>query len=301
MPEISHPFDKPGSWLKGNLHTHTTRSDGAKSPVDAVQWYADNGYDFVVLTDHRRAPEKEDLASPRAGFLVIPGTELDFVDRETKLAHHVVCIGVDDHIRLPESVTIQEAIDIAVAGSDLAYVAHPYWFGHDFSAYRNLQGHSGIEIYNATCEYLCCKGDSVAYWDALLKDESLFGFAADDAHWNRKDYGAAWVNVKSESLTREAITSALKAGQFYSSTGPAIETLELDESGVYIKTSPVDRIGLIGPGPGGRVVAASKGETISEAEFKFDGRVGPAAKYLRLQAVDQHGKAAWTNPIVWND
>lgn len=287
--------------MKGNLHTHTTRSDGARPPAEAVKWYAENGYDFVVITDHRRAPEKEDLTSPRAGFLVIPGTELDLVDRETKLPYHVVCIGVDDHIRLPKEVTIQEAIDIAAAGSDLAYVAHPYWFGHDFSAFRNLKGHSGVEIYNVTCEYLCGKGPSVAYWDSLLKDELTWGFAADDAHWGRDDYGAAWVCVKSESLTREAITTALKTGQFYSSTGPSIETLELDDTSVYIKTSPVDRIALVGPGPRGRVVWASEGETISEAEFKFGGNIGRETKYLRLQAVDKNGNTAWTNPIVWND
>lgn len=300
MAEINHPFGSPGPWWRGNLHTHTTRSDGTISPADAVRWYAEAGYDFVVITDHRRAPEKEDLVSPRAGFLVIPGTELDLVDRETKLGHHVVCIGVDDHIQLPQEVTIQEAIDIAVAGSDLAYVAHPYWFGHDFSAFRGLRGHSGIEIYNATCEYLCGKGPSVAYWDSLLKDQPLWGFAADDAHWNRPDFGAAWVNVKSESLTREAITAALKSGQFYSSTGPTIETVALDDVRVYIKTSPVDRISLVGPGPRGRVVAANKGETITEAEFSLSGGIGRDTAYLRLQAVDQNGNAAWTNPIVWN-
>jgi len=300
MPEIAHPFSSPGRWWRGNLHTHTTRSDGHKTPQDAVQWYADHGYDFVVITDHRRAPEKEDLTPPRDGFLVIPGTELDFTDRETKLGHHIVCIGVDDHIQLPEAVTIQEALDIAASRADVAYIAHPYWFGHDFGAYRGVKGHSGIEIYNATCEYLCCKGDSTAYWDSLLKSEPLWGFAADDAHWSRKDFGAGWVNVKAESLTREAITTALKTGQFYSSTGPVIEKVEVSETSVYIKTSPVDRIALIGPGYWGRLVAASHGQTISEAEFKLGGNVSLASRYLRLQAVDPNGKVAWTNPIVWN-
>lgn len=301
MPEIPHPFDKPGNWWKGNLHTHTTRSDGTKAPADVVQWYAEHGYDFVVLTDHRRAPEKEDLTPPGEGFLVIPGTELDLVDPVTRLGYHVVCIGVDDHIGLPKGATIQQALDIAAAQSDLAYVAHPYWFGHDFSAFKNLKGHAGIEIYNATCEWACGKGTSVAYWDSLLRDEKVWGFAADDAHWSRNDYGVAWVNVKAENLTREAITAALKAGQFYSSTGPEIETVAVDESGVYIKTSPVDRIALVGPGPRGRVVAASKDETICEAKFEFGGPVGRDTKYLRLQAVDKNGNAAWTNPIIWNE
>ena len=42
----------PGHWYKGNLHTHTTQSDGRLSPQEAVRWYEQNGYDFVALTDH---------------------------------------------------------------------------------------------------------------------------------------------------------------------------------------------------------------------------------------------------------
>jgi len=26
------PFDKPGQWFRGNLHTHSTRSDGRLTP-----------------------------------------------------------------------------------------------------------------------------------------------------------------------------------------------------------------------------------------------------------------------------
>lgn len=39
-------------WLKGNLHTHTFWSDGDEFPESVVQWYKQNNYDFVALTDH---------------------------------------------------------------------------------------------------------------------------------------------------------------------------------------------------------------------------------------------------------
>ena len=35
------PFSLPGHWYKGNLHTHTTQSDGDATPEQAVAWYGD--------------------------------------------------------------------------------------------------------------------------------------------------------------------------------------------------------------------------------------------------------------------
>src|SRR6185369_7280863 len=39
-------------WLKGNLHTHTTRSDGAQPPQDVIDGYAEKAYGFLALSDH---------------------------------------------------------------------------------------------------------------------------------------------------------------------------------------------------------------------------------------------------------
>ena len=43
--------DEP-RWLRGNTHTHTLWSDGDAPPETAVAWYVDNGYQFLVLSDH---------------------------------------------------------------------------------------------------------------------------------------------------------------------------------------------------------------------------------------------------------
>lgn len=39
-------------WWKGNLHTHTLWSDGDDFPEIAVDWYKENGYNFLALSDH---------------------------------------------------------------------------------------------------------------------------------------------------------------------------------------------------------------------------------------------------------
>ena len=50
----SNPDTQAGEakWWRGNLHTHTLWSDGDDYPEMVAQWYRDNGYHFLVLSDH---------------------------------------------------------------------------------------------------------------------------------------------------------------------------------------------------------------------------------------------------------
>ena len=65
-------------WYKGNLHSHTTESDGDESPEKVAKWYAEHGYDFLVLSDHNCLTILDDNAgTPQGGKpLMIPGEEL---------------------------------------------------------------------------------------------------------------------------------------------------------------------------------------------------------------------------------
>ena len=42
------------NWYKGNIHTHTSMSDGDTDPYKVAGWFRRHGYDFLVLTDHDR-------------------------------------------------------------------------------------------------------------------------------------------------------------------------------------------------------------------------------------------------------
>src|SRR5690606_4788956 len=72
-------------WFKGNTHTHTNNSDGDSPPDVVARWYRNNGYDFLVLTDHNKRTEVEAIqaeinalnaAEQRKAFLLIPGEEI---------------------------------------------------------------------------------------------------------------------------------------------------------------------------------------------------------------------------------
>ncbi len=74
------PFRQPGRFFKGNLHTHSTRSDGALEPEAVVAAYREHGYDFLALTDHFLAPYDFPITDTRAfrdeSFTTLLGAEL---------------------------------------------------------------------------------------------------------------------------------------------------------------------------------------------------------------------------------
>ena len=122
-----NPFLAAGDWRRGNIHMHSTNSDGLKSPADAVAWYRDAGYDFVALSDHRVVSDTTAYAQP--GFVTIPGIEMHGPDPYTGERYHILATGVSGFERSDDSWGPQEAIDRVNAGGGLAVMAHPYWLG----------------------------------------------------------------------------------------------------------------------------------------------------------------------------
>ena len=55
--------NKGRKWFKGNLHMHTTESDGALTPAEAAALYAENGYDFIARTDHWKVGPADEFDS----------------------------------------------------------------------------------------------------------------------------------------------------------------------------------------------------------------------------------------------
>ena len=44
-------FSERGNWYKGNLHSHTTNSDGHLTPAESVRMFRDHGYSFLAFTE----------------------------------------------------------------------------------------------------------------------------------------------------------------------------------------------------------------------------------------------------------
>ena len=92
MPSLS-PFNSTGPWYKGNLHTHTTQSDGKLTPAESMRWHAEHGYHFLAITDHNVLTQPEKFLS-QPPLLAIPSVEVS-AWREP-VEYHVLCIGVTE-------------------------------------------------------------------------------------------------------------------------------------------------------------------------------------------------------------
>ncbi|MGH3426658.1 MAG: PHP domain-containing protein, partial [Mycobacteriales bacterium] len=92
------PFDRPGRFWRGNLHTHSDRSDGALSPGQIGRLYLEAGYDFVAITDHFRAKYGFPLTDTRAlrtdTFTTLLGAELHAPRTGISTEWHIIAVGL---------------------------------------------------------------------------------------------------------------------------------------------------------------------------------------------------------------
>ena len=155
----SNPFREKGFWFKGNLHTHTTNSDGALSPEQTIRLYKKNGYDFLSITDHEVVTGIKQLSEVfKDGFLLIPGAELAVGRSETQTRYHIVALNLEHMIETGDDP--QTAIDNVKNEGGEALVAHPSWSALTTHDILKLKGYLGIEIFNSTCHFAVSKGYS---------------------------------------------------------------------------------------------------------------------------------------------
>ncbi len=289
MPSLS-PFNLPGNWFKGNLHTHTNQSDGKPTPTENMQWHADHGYAFLAITDHNVVtdPRKFTSAPP---LLAIPSVEISA--RRRTVEYHVVSIGVNA-MPIAHAQDPQDTIDAVNAAGGLCFIAHPYWHDHTFEDLLALKGHIGIEIFNTGCWLEINKGHSLAHWDGILRrGQNVSGLATDDSHFRFPDHGRGWVVARAGKLDNRSILDALRAGHFYSTMGPEIHDVQIEGRQVTVRCSPARSIFLIGDMWHCPNAAQSwDGNPLSEATFTLH----QGQRYVRIEVVDLANQSAWTNP-----
>ncbi len=241
------PFDLPGRFWKGNLHTHSTRSDGTVAPEDVCRLYREAGYDFVALTDHFLPaydyPIVDTTAWRSNGFTTLIGAELHAGATEIGGKWHILAVGLPLDFA-PSSEETGPQLGTARARATGAFVAaaHPGWYSLTEQDIVSLGEVDAIEVYNGTAIDHNDRFDSWHVTDVLLgKGYRYDVYAADDFHGvtGRADFGRGWVWVKSEALTPAALLEALKAGRYYASTGPQIYDVRFEgRSRVHVRCSP---------------------------------------------------------------
>ncbi len=303
-------FGMGGKWFKGNLHLHSTNSDGRLSPAEAATRYKEKGWNFIAFTEHNLYTHNKELND--GNFLVMPGVELDAVNPDPFRIYHVVGVGKEpagegngfeaghrfERPRWKGLESAQALIDTLKVKENLAIFCHPIWSRLELSDFIGLDSFFAMEIYNYGCEVENRTGLCIEYWDSLLRrGRKVWGVATDDAHHLLNDRCGGWIMVKCQELNQKEIVKALLEGRFYSSSGPEMYEFKVTEGTVHVECSPVKAVHFVAYETHGYSCLAEGNETITSASYKLRGN----EKYIRIECVDDHGKTAWSNPVFLQD
>ena len=299
------PFSLPGRFYRGNLHTHSTLSDGGLAPEAVSRAYNQAGYDFYALTDHFLARYRWPVADTRDhrtnAFTTLIGAEVHSGATGAGDPWHILAVGLplDFAPAGPDESGPALAARAKSAGAFVA-IAHPAWSQLTIEDGRALAASAdAVEIYNHGSAVENDRGDGLYLLDQLLSEgHRLTAIATDDAHFRTGDSDAfgGFVMVKAQSPTPEALLAALKAGDFYASQGPRIDDVHIADGELRIRCSPVDAITVLG---GACRTATQLGRAIVEAAFPVERvrEVAGARGWSRIAVIAADGRRAWTNPF----
>ncbi|MGI9483659.1 MAG: CehA/McbA family metallohydrolase [Hyphomicrobiales bacterium] len=315
MGSIS-PFGNPGTFWRGNLHTHSTLSDGRLEPSEVADAYQRKGYDFLMLSEHFVDLFDSPIADTRNfrsnRFTTILGAELHAPENSCGELWHIVAAGLPlDFAPCGDSETAEELAGRAADAGAFVSIAHPAWSQLNLFDGKAIESAHSVEIYNHGCAVENDRGDGWYLLEEMLRDgHRLSANATDDAHFHCDDAFGGWVHVKADSLDPDALLEGLKAGAFYSSQGPQIYDVCLSGTEVTVSCSPVNAIAVQG---GSSRSVTRTGSAITNAELNFsklnvrwtgrkNGPVqnGLTTDWIRVVVIDGAGKKAWSNPI-WLD
>lgn len=303
------PFKQPGSFWRGNIHTHSTRSDGVLEPEEVVRRYKAEGYDFLAMTDHFVGlfdyPLTDISAFADERFTTILGAELHTSAMENGEIWHILAVGLPADFTPPDAPDFQpiaapeSAPALAQRARDagaFVAIAHPDWSQMTLADAASIEAAHAVEVYNHGCFNGCDRGYGFHIYERLLAaGRKLTLCATDDAHFFEPDHFGGWVMVKARENTAPALLSALKEGAYYASTGPEFHDVVWGDDHVDVSSSAVSAAILQGKST--RTVVRH-GHSMTRTVLPFD-KLAPSP-WLRVTIVDAAGKRAWTNPI-WRD
>ena len=305
---------RSGRFYKANLHCHTIHSDGRWTPEQVKAEYQKRGYSIVAYTDHRHygwypelmddafvplAAYEGDLNEPfrkPGDFQRVRTYHINFYD--TNPAERGGFTAVQPPQRYGDIHSLNQFLFEMNEKGFLACYNHPYWSLQNYTDYKDLCGVFAMEIYNHGCELDGLYGYHPQAYDEMLRAGTrLFCVATDDNHDAyapgdpRCDSFGGWTMLKLEKLDYASVIEGLRKGDFYCSTGPALEELYIQGNALHVKCSPVEKIYAITEGRRCMMELAAPGETVTEAVFPLRGDEG----YVRVDCCDARGCHAYSN------
>ena len=300
------PFGLGHSLYRGNLHGHSTHSDGVLSAQAVVQTYADLGYDFTCLSDHLWIDDKfaatsvcDGRALDRKDFITLPSAELHCYGKtyDQDGVWHIVANGLPLDFACPDAKeTAPDLIARAQAAGAYVSLAHPEWYTMTTDEAMQVAAADAVEIYNHSCVVSSARGSGIAIADYLLNEGKKISFTAtDDSHFELPDWGGGWVMVAAAELSQNAVLAALKAGHHYASTGAYFTDLQIEGAILTVSSSPVENVVISGTG---HLAMSETGQDMTVTQFDLSEF---RSNWFRITIRGSEGQMAWSNPYFKDD
>lgn len=252
---IKYLLPHNAEYYKANLHSHTTLSDGNKTPEEAKRDYMSHGYSILAYTDHDSYYLHNDLTDEN--FVALNGFELEYNKVPGQQTCHVCFVALDPDnealgysekdtqtsaecpvesfaneggslYRMPlcERKYTPEYINADIQkAKDLGFFVtynHPTWSLEHYEDYIKYCGMDAMEMVNFNCIAEGYNDDNGrVYEDFLTKGEQMFCIGTDDNHNTYPDddpYSdsyGGYIMIAAEKLGYKEVTKALSEGNFY--------------------------------------------------------------------------------------
>lgn len=205
--------------------------------------------------------------------------------------------SLPDYVREYTPECISEMMKIGREKGFFVTYNHPTWSNEDYRHYMKYENMNAMEIYNHGCHILGHdEYNERVYKDMLSGGKRLFCIMTDDNH-NHNPIGTrgfdsfgGFTMIKADKLEYLAITDALVKGNFYSSQGPEIHDLWVEDNKLHTTCSDADTIRLSAK-TGNWIYFAENDKPLRSASFDLL----PILEYVRITVIDKFGKRAETN------
>lgn len=327
-----------GNFYKACLHVHTTCSDGLATPEEIKKMYMGKGYSIVAYTDHEVVIPHNDLRDEN--FLPITGAELavnmrlpglpgrygkqyhiNFLSKDPEktdisfFTRSYVCwqssfpyisekMNATQYPRKYDNDCVNDMIRRGRDEGFLVALNHPGMSGQNYPDYAELKGLWGVEVFNSGSVGNGRVESEQPLIDLLELGERVFPLATDDMHgaYNQKSIDAigGWTMLKAPALEYGAVMDSLEKGDFYSSTGPEIYALYLEDETLVVECSAASLV-RVNTERRLSMIKTAKNDSLTRVCFDmhayFEGSFVkniPVEPYFRVTVLDEKGHRAHT-------
>jgi len=296
---------------RGNVHTHSTRSDGTAPLEDMVRWYREHGYQFLAMTEHDRRLDPGELAPMSTpDFVVLPGEEVTDAWQDHPLHVNALCaratIPGGRRFESPGPGLAEILAEVRAEGG-IPLVNHPnfQWTLEAGDIVRGASGRYLLEIWSGL-PAIHASGtvghpSEEAIWDDVLAaGGDALPVAVDDAHGlpggpNDALPGRGWLEVFGAETSVGAICAALAEGRFFASSGPVLARLTVGDDTFVVSTAdPGATVAFLDQGGEKlaevRSASAPSRDGVRDVTYRLRG----GESLVRARITDAQGRQAWT-------